>query len=189
MSDITSGIQRIAALLEARQNLGIQEDLDDSFEKYQKKYKPLEAVAKSFEETRLHLSENVQETYLEQGVEISSKHVELVVKEMTSKVMVTDSGDTEFIPGDILKFSKAEMMEKSFLLDSKKLPTYKPLVLGLTKATLNSDSFLVAAGFERTTQILTDAAIEGKKDWIKGIKENAILGRLIPVGTGFKLKR
>ena len=104
---------------------------------------------------------------------------------MTSKVRVGENGDTTLLPGEILNINRAEEITKSCLLIGEEPPYYNPILLGITKASLNSDSFISAASFQETTRVLTEAAIEGKKDWLHGLKENVIIGRLIPTGTGF----
>jgi DNA-directed RNA polymerase subunit beta' len=104
---------------------------------------------------------------------------------MTSKVRVTGGGDTTLLPGEILDIGQAEIITGASINSNKEPPTYQPMLLGLTKASLNSDSFISAASFQETTRVLTEAAIEGKKDWLNGLKENVIIGRLIPAGTGF----
>ena len=104
---------------------------------------------------------------------------------MTSKVRVFSGGDTTLLPGEILEINQAEIITKTALFANEEPPSYKPMLLGLTKASLNSDSFISAASFQETTRVLTEAAIEGKKDWLNGLKENVIIGRLIPAGTGF----
>ena len=104
---------------------------------------------------------------------------------MTSKVRVVEGGDTTLLPGEILEISQMELITKAIIAAGNNPPLYKPMLLGLTKASLNSDSFISAASFQETTRVLTEAAIEGKKDWLNGLKENVIIGRLIPAGTGF----
>ena len=105
---------------------------------------------------------------------------------MTSKVRIEDSGDTILLPGELLNLYQVEIITKSSLTVNEQAAFYTPLLLGITKASLNSDSFISAASFQETTRVLTEAAIEGKKDWLHGLKENVIIGRLIPAGTGFK---
>ena len=143
------------------------------------------ACKKSFKSLQLFLVSEVQRTYLSQGVEIADKHIEVIVKQMTSKVRITEGGDTTLLPGEILEISQAELITKAIIAAGNNPPLYKPMLLGLTKASLNSDSFISAASFQETTRVLTEAAIEGKKDWLNGLKENVIIGRLIPAGTGF----
>ena len=134
---------------------------------------------------QLFLVSEVQRTYFSQGVQIADKHIEIIVKQMTSKVRVYYGGDTTLLPGEILDINQAEMLTKAALTANEEPPVYRPMLLGLTKASLNSDSFISAASFQETTRVLTEAAIEGKKDWLNGLKENVIIGRLIPAGTGF----
>ena len=134
---------------------------------------------------QLFLVNEVQRTYLSQGVQIADKHIEIIVKQMTSKVRVLYGGGTTLLPGEILDINQAGRISKAILPESEESPIYKPMLLGLTKASLNSDSFISAASFQETTRVLTEAAIEGKKDWLNGLKENVIIGRLIPAGTGF----
>ena len=104
---------------------------------------------------------------------------------MTSKVRISNGGDTTLLPGEILEINQAQLITKAALAANEEPPIYKPLLLWITKASLNSDSFISAASFQETTRVLTEAAIEGKKDWLNGLKENVIIGRLIPAGTGF----
>jgi DNA-directed RNA polymerase subunit beta' len=144
-----------------------------------------EACKQSFKRIQLYLVNEVQRTYMAQGVQISDKHIEIIIKQMTSKVYVTNGNATTLLPGEILELTQAELLTKAALASGLTPPIYKPLLLGLTKASLNSNSFLSAASFQETTRILTDAAIVGKKDWLHGLKENVIIGRLIPAGTGF----
>ena len=159
--------------------------LETLFNYYQRKYPVHLACKKSFKHLQLFLVNEVQRTYLSQGVQIADKHIEIIVKQMTSKVRVSNGGDTTLLPGEILEIGQAELITKAAISAGEEPPVYKPLLLGLTKASLNSDSFISAASFQETTRVLTEAAIEGKKDWLNGLKENVIIGRLIPAGTGF----
>ena len=159
--------------------------LETLFTYYQSEYPTHLACKKSFKYLQLFLVNEVQRTYLSQGVQIADKHIEIIVKQMTSKVRVSSGGDTTLLPGEILEINQAELITKAALSAGEEPPIYKPMLLGLTKASLNSDSFISAASFQETTRVLTEAAIEGKKDWLYGLKENVIIGRLIPAGTGF----
>ena len=161
------------------------EKLEVLFNHYKLKYPVHEACKKSFKYLQLFLVNEVQRTYLSQGVQIADKHIEIIIKQMTSKVRVFNGGTTTLLPGEILEISQAEIITKASLSNGEEPPLYKPMLLGLTKASLNSDSFISAASFQETTRVLTEAAIEGKKDWLNGLKENVIIGRLIPAGTGF----
>jgi DNA-directed RNA polymerase subunit beta' len=144
-----------------------------------------EACKISFKYLQLFLVNEVQKTYLSQGVKISDKHIELIVKQMTSKVRVEESGDTTLLPGEVISLLQANIITKTTCFAGGKSAFYVPILLGLTKASLSSDSFISAASFQETTRVLTEAAIEGKKDWLNGLKENVIIGQLIPAGTGF----
>ena len=159
--------------------------LDTLFNYYNLTYPAHAACKKSLKHLQLFLVTEVQRTYFSQGVQIADKHLEIIVKQMTSKVRVYYGGDTTLLPGEILDVSQAELITKTALSVGEDPPIYKPMLLGLTKASLNSDSFISAASFQETTRVLTEAAIEGKKDWLNGLKENVIIGRLIPSGTGF----
>ena len=159
--------------------------LETLFAYYKAKFDIVEACKLSFKYLQLFLVNEVQQTYLSQGVQIADKHIEIIVKQMTSKVQIVSGGDTTLLPGEIVEISQAELVTKATLSASEEPPLYKPILLGLTKASLNSDSFISAASFQETTRVLTEAAIEGKKDWLNGLKENVIIGRLIPAGTGF----
>ena len=145
-----------------------------------------EACRASFRQLQLFLVNEVQRTYLSQNVQIADKHIEIIIKQMTSKVRIDDSGDTTLLPGELLNLYQAEIITKATVTAGEQAPIYTPVLLGITKASLNSDSFISAASFQETTRVLTEAAIEGKKDWLHGLKENVIIGRLIPAGTGFK---
>ena len=126
----------------------------------------------------------VQKVYSSQGVGIADKHIEIIIKQMLQKVVVVDEGDTDLLPGANL--SKAELYDiyKECLENGKQPPVVKPVIFGITRSSLKSDSFLSAASFQETTRILTETAIRGKKDPLEGLKENLIIGGLIPAGTG-----
>ena len=132
-----------------------------------------------------YLVNEVQNVYQSQNVDISDKHIEVIVRQMTSKVKVEDGGDTTLLPGELVELQQIENINEAMTL-TKGLPAkYSPVLLGITKSSLNTDSFISAASFQETTRVLTEAAIEGKADWLRGLKENVIIGRLIPAGTGF----
>ena len=138
-----------------------------------------------------HIVKEVQDVYRLQGVSINDKHIEVILRQMLKKVEITSSGDTDFIVG--------EQMEKSTLLEKidemrtvnpdARIPTYRPILLGITKASLVTNSFISAASFQETTRVLTDAAVNGKRDYLRGLKENVVVGRLIPCGTSLAEKR
>ena len=155
------------------------------FNYYKTIYPTLKACQASFKNLQLFLVSEVQQTYSSQGVDIDDKHIEVIVKQMTSKVCIEDTGNTTFLPGEIIGLQKIETLANVLNASDEGMPSYTPILLGITKASLNSDSFISAASFQETTRVLTESAIEGKKDWLNGLKENVIIGRLIPAGTGF----
>ncbi len=131
------------------------------------------------------LMNEVQSVYQSQGVDISDKHIEVIVKQMTSKVRIEDGGDTTRLPGELVELHQVEQINEAMDITGGAPADYTPVLMGITKASLNTDSFISAASFQETTRVLTEAAIEGKSDWLRGLKENVIIGRLIPAGTGF----
>jgi DNA-directed RNA polymerase subunit beta' len=140
-------------------------------------------------ETELYLVEEVQKVYRSQGVDIHDKHIELIVRQMLKKVKVEGSGDTELLPGQLVDRVVLERENARVAEEKKEEATYEPLILGITKASLATESFLSAASFQETTKVLTDASIEGKVDNLLGLKENVIIGKLIPAATGLKKYR
>ena len=144
-----------------------------------------ESAKLSLQKVQVYLVNEVQNVYQSQNVDISDKHIEVIVRQMTSKVRVEDGGDTTLLPGELVELQQIENINEAMIL-TKGLPAmYSPVLLGITKSSLNTDSFISAASFQETTRVLTEAAIEGKADWLRGLKENVIIGRLIPAGTGF----
>jgi DNA-directed RNA polymerase subunit beta' len=134
-----------------------------------------------------YLVNGIQEVYRLQGVEINDKHIETIVRQMLQKVQIEDPGDTMFLEGDLVdKSSFREENERVIAEGKGKAATFKPVLLGITKASLSTDSFISAASFQETTRVLTDAAVKGKTDKLLGLKENVIMGHLIPAGTGLK---
>ena len=131
----------------------------------------------------------IQKVYRSQGVDISDKHVEIMARRMISKIKIVDSGDSLFLPGTMVNINEFTEVNKKLILEGKKPSTGKPILLGITKASLETDSFLSAASFQETTRILTDAAVHGKVDHLNGLKENVIIGKLIPAGTGARKYR
>ncbi|MCK0473315.1 DNA-directed RNA polymerase subunit beta' [Halalkalibacter sp. APA_J-10(15)] len=136
-----------------------------------------------------YLLREVQKVYRMQGVEIGDKHVEVMVRQMLRKVRVVDAGETAVLPGSLIEIQQFNDENKKVLLDRKRPATGKPVLLGITKASLETDSFLSAASFQETTRVLTDAAIKGKRDELLGLKENVIIGKLVPAGTGMNRYR
>jgi DNA-directed RNA polymerase subunit beta' len=145
---------------------------------------------KGYTAVELYLADQVQKVYKSQGVEIHDKHIELIVRQMLKKVRVDNAGGTELLPGQLVdKLVLDRENKKIKRLKSKEQATWEPLILGITKASLATESFLSAASFQETTKVLTDAAIEGKVDRLLGLKENVIIGKLIPAATGLKRYR
>lgn len=143
------------------------------------------AAMKALQEVQTFLVNEVQSVYQSQGVDISDKHIEVIVRQMTSKARVEDGGDTTMLPGELMEIYQIEQVNDAMSITGGAPAEYTPVLLGITKASLNTDSFISAASFQETTRVLTEAAIEGKSDWLRGLKENVIIGRLIPAGTGF----
>lgn len=144
---------------------------------------------KGVEELARYIIDEVQDVYRLQGVKINDKHIEVIVRQMLRRVVITDPGDTHFI--------REEQVERAEVLDENDKATnqgrrpaeYQYMLLGITKASLSTDSFISAASFQETTRVLTEAAIMGKRDELRGLKENVIVGRLIPAGTGLAYHR
>jgi DNA-directed RNA polymerase subunit beta' len=139
--------------------------------------------------TELYLVSEVQKVYKSQGVEIHDKHIELIVRQMLKKVRVDTNGDTDLLPGQLADRVVLERENERVKKEKGEKATYEPIILGITKASLATESFLSAASFQETTKVLTDAAIEGKVDRLHGLKENVIIGKLIPAATGLKQYR
>ncbi|BCT67198.1 DNA-directed RNA polymerase subunit beta' [Nitrosospira sp. NRS527] len=131
-----------------------------------------------------YITDEVQDVYRLQGVKINDKHIEVIVRQMLRRIQIVDAGDTRFIPGE--QVERADMLSEneSVVAEDKQPATYEFMLLGITKASLSTDSFISAASFQETTRVLTEAAIMGKRDDLRGLKENVIVGRLIPAGTG-----
>ncbi|MCH1626090.1 DNA-directed RNA polymerase subunit beta' [Fredinandcohnia quinoae] len=144
---------------------------------------------KDIKSVQEYLLKEVQKVYRMQGVEIGDKHVEVMVRQMLRKVRVTDAGDTDVLPGSLLDVHQFTDANAKVLLEGKAPATGRPVLLGITKASLETDSFLSAASFQETTRVLTDAAIKGKRDELLGLKENVIIGKLVPAGTGMNRYR
>ncbi|WP_026907467.1 DNA-directed RNA polymerase subunit beta' [Paucisalibacillus globulus] len=136
-----------------------------------------------------YLLREVQRVYRMQGVEIGDKHVEVMVRQMLRKIRVVDAGDTDVLPGSLLEVHQFKDANSKVLAEGNQPAVGKPVLLGITKASLETDSFLSAASFQETTRVLTDAAIKGKRDELLGLKENVIIGKLVPAGTGMQRYR
>nr|QHO64175.1 RNA polymerase b''-subunit [Lympha mucosa] len=188
--DIVQGLPRIEEILEARKksdsNFNPHIFLESTFRSYINLGLDLyDATILSVQAIQLFLVQEVQLVYQSQGVDIADKHVEVIVRQMTSKIKIEIGGSTDYLPGEIVELQKIHSVNKTMIILKKTPAIYYPILLGITKASLNTDSFISAASFQETTKVLTEAAISGKLDWLKGLKENVIIGRLIPAGTGF----
>ena len=187
--DIIQGIPKIEEFFEARltksnlsllTNLHLQ--LQTLFNQYNSKFSIYEATQKSFEIIQKIIIDEIQKIYCSQGVFIADKHLEIVVRQMTSKVKIKDGGNTGLLVGELIEFDWAQLI--NLKLNRQEI-TYEPIILGITKSSLETQSFISAASFQETTRILAKAAIQNRIDFVRGLKQNIILGRLIPAGTGF----
>jgi DNA-directed RNA polymerase subunit beta' len=139
---------------------------------------------KGIRETQLYIVEEVQKVYRDQGVSIHDKHIELIVRQMTRRVSVQETGDTEFLPGERTDAKTFRDTNRSMVEQGKRPAEGRPELMGITKASLATESWLSAASFQETTRVLTEAAIDGRGDTLNGLKENIIIGKLIPAGSG-----
>ncbi|GEA62135.1 DNA-directed RNA polymerase subunit beta' [Vibrio comitans] len=132
-----------------------------------------------------YIANEVQEVYRLQGVKINDKHIETIVRQMLRKCTITHAGDSEFLPGEQVEYSQVKIANRALEAEGKEPAGFERELLGITKASLATESFISAASFQETTRVLTEAAVSGKRDELRGLKENVIVGRLIPAGTGF----
>jgi len=144
---------------------------------------------KGIRETQQYLVEEVQKVYRDQGVSIHDKHIELIVRQMLRRVLVAESGDAPFLPGERVDSQRYALVNRELVQEGKRPAEGRPELMGITKASLATDSWLSAASFQETTRVLTEAAIEGKSDRLFGLKENIIIGKLIPAGSGLSKYR
>lgn len=145
-----------------------------------------EASYRTFKKIQLLILNAVQSVYESQGVSIANKHLEVIIKQMTTKVLITHEGHTPLLPREVVDLYHIQYINEIIEGHNKRPAYYVPLLLGITKAALNNPSFISAASFQETTRVLTKAAIEGRVDWLRGLKENIIIGHLIPSGTGYQ---
>ena len=148
-----------------------------------------EASYRTFKKIQLLILNAVQSVYESQGVSIANKHLEVIIKQMTTKVLITHEGETPLLPREVIDLYHIKYINEVVKSQNKQGACYVPLLLGITKAALNNPSFISAASFQETTRVLTKAAIEGRLDWLRGLKENIIIGHLIPSGIGSKSYR
>ena len=143
-----------------------------------------EGSYKSLKKVQTFILKAVQDVYKSQGVSINDKHLEVIIKQMTTKIIITSEGNTPLLRREVVDLYHIHHINQTISTQKKQPACYVPLVLGITKAALNNPSFISAASFQETTRVLTKAAIEGRIDWLRGLKENIIIGHLIPAGTG-----
>ena len=168
---------------------GIKKQFFSSKKKFTSSYRLVnnyEASYRAFKKIQLLILNAVQSVYQSQGVSIANKHLEVIIKQMTTKVLITHEGNTPLLPREVVDLYHIQYINKITEDNNKRPAYYVPLLLGITKAALNNPSFISAASFQETTRVLTKAAIEGRVDWLRGLKENIIIGHLIPSGTGYQ---
>nr|QHD46863.1 RNA polymerase beta'' subunit [Anthoceros agrestis] len=187
--DIIQGLPKVEQLLEARPINSTSINLENGFENWNRDMTKslgslwgfLLSAKITMNQSQINLVDQIQEVYQSQGVQISDKHIEIVVRQMTSKVLTLEDGMANgFLPGELIESSRAQRMNR--VLEESVL--YKPILLGITKASLNTQSFISEASFQETTRVLAKAALRGRIDWLKGLKENVIFGGVISAGTG-----
>jgi len=198
--DIVQGIPKIEELFEARQTKegqtlqkNLHTKLQSFFQFYKQHYSSQKAARKSIEKIQQILVNNVQQVYQSQGVSIADKHIEIIARQMTTKVKIIKSGETNLLKGELYNLDSVELVNLGKDLDNEILKRrknkgkaeYEPIILGITKAALETKSFISASSFQETTRILSRAVIARKTDFLRGLKENVILGQLVPAGTGF----
>ena len=188
--DIVQGLPKVEELLEARRtkDFSILEDnlherLRHQFIFYKQVYPLHMAARKSVDKIQQYLVNGIQLVYNSQGISISDKHIEIIVKQMTSKALIGEGGDTSLLSGELIEIHKIEKINLGVNIKAE----YEPVLLSITKASLNTESFISSASFQETTKVLVQAALEGKTDWLQSLKENVILGRIIPAGTGISV--
>jgi DNA-directed RNA polymerase subunit beta' len=133
--------------------------------------------------------EEIQKVYKQQGIVINDKHIEAIIRQMLRRVMITDAGDTQFLPGERADRYRLAKINEQIQQDGGEPATFTPILQGITKASLETDSFISAASFQDTKRVLSNAACQGQVDELEGLKENVITGHLIPAGTGFQAYR
>nr|YP_009690646.1 RNA polymerase beta'' subunit [Lomariopsis japurensis]QEG57426.1 RNA polymerase beta'' subunit [Lomariopsis japurensis] len=187
--DITQGLPKVEQLLESRSTASIPARIEDLFIRWNQSiirlignlWSHFLSVGTSMEHCQLILINEIREVYESQGVQISDKHLEIIIWQLTSRVVASEDGITNvFFPGELVELSQAERMNRVL----RRPIFYEPIILGMTKASLNTTSFLSEASLQETTRVLAKAALRGRIDWLKGLKENVILGDAVPVGTG-----
>nr|YP_010260740.1 RNA polymerase beta'' subunit [Corybas cheesemanii]UIX55790.1 RNA polymerase beta'' subunit [Corybas cheesemanii] len=189
--DITQGLPKVEQILEVRSIDSISMNLERRVEGWDEHIQRILGIPWGFfigaeltiAQSRISLVNKIQKVYRSQGVQIHNRHIEIIVRQVTSKVLVSEDGMSNvFLPGELIRFSRAERAGR--ILDEA--ICYRAIFLGITKSSLNTQSFISEASFQETARVLAKAALRGRIDWLKGLKENVVLGGIIPVGTGFK---
>nr|DBA44659.1 TPA_asm: RNA polymerase beta subunit [Batis maritima] len=189
--DITQGLPKVEQVLEVRSIDSISMNLENRVETWNKHIPRLLGIPWGFligaeltiVQSRISLVNKIQKVYRSQGVQIHNKHIEIIVRQITSKVLVSEEGISNvFLPGELIGLLRAERAGRAL----EEPISYRPILLGITRASLNTQSFISEASFQETARVLSKAALRGRIDWLKGLKENVVLGEMIPAGTGFK---
>nr|YP_010624014.1 RNA polymerase beta'' subunit [Goniothalamus tamirensis]WBF98300.1 RNA polymerase beta'' subunit [Goniothalamus tamirensis] len=190
-SDITQGLPKVEQVLEVRSIESISMNLEKRIEGWNEHLRKILGIPWGFvigteltiAQSHISLVNKIQKVYRSQGVQISNRHIEIIVRQITSKVLVSEDGMSNvFSPGELIGFLRAERTVRAL----EEVICYRAILLGMTKASLNTQSFISEASFQETARVLAKAALRGRIDWLKGLKENVVLGGVIPVGTGFK---
>nr|YP_010418777.1 RNA polymerase beta'' subunit [Dendrocnide sinuata]USG51800.1 RNA polymerase beta'' subunit [Dendrocnide sinuata] len=189
--DITQGLPKVEQVLEVRSIDSISMNLEKRVEGWNERITKslgipwvfLIGAELTIAQSRISLVNKIQKVYRSQGVQIHNRHIEIIVRQITSKVLVSEEGMSNvFLPGELIGFLRAEQTGRAL----EEAICYRAILLGITKASLNTQSFISEASFQETARVLAKAALRGRIDWLKGLKENVVLGGIIPVGTGFK---
>ena len=170
------GIPKIEEIFEARKKSKY------NFQKFSKTFSKTK-IYKQLQNIQKSVINNIQIIYCGQGIHISDKHIEIIVRQMTSNVLILDPGETGLLSGEIIPFQWVYRMNNSKLFSNQIV--YKPILLGMTKTCLETSSFLSAASFQETTRVLGQAAVRNQIDFLRGLKQNVIFGKLLPIGTGY----
>nr|YP_009668891.1 RNA polymerase subunit beta [Erisma bracteosum]QCW93889.1 RNA polymerase subunit beta [Erisma bracteosum] len=189
--DITQGLPKVEQVLEVRSIDSISMNLEKRIEGWNEHIKKILGIPWGFligaeltiVQSRISLVNKIQKVYRSQGVQIHNRHIEIIVRQITSKVLVSEYGMSNvFLPGELIGLLRAERTGRAF----EESICYRAILLGITRASLNTQSFISEASFQETARVLAKAALKGRIDWLKGLKENVVIGGMIPVGTGFK---
>jgi len=190
-SDITQGLPKVEQIFEARSIDSLSPNLERRIEDWNERIPRILGVPWGFligaeltiAQSRISLVNKIQKVYRSQGVQIHNRHIEIIIRQVTSKVRVSEDGMSNvFLPGELIGLLRAERAGRA--LDESIY--YRAILLGITRASLNTQSFISEASFQETARVLAKAALRGRIDWLKGLKENVVLGGIIPVGTGFQ---